>query len=81
MRQVPGHILRMTGEFQSCVAFVKLSYNICDLFVNVNKNDSYHTLFPKERKVLEKITCMKLKLQMRLSFHCPQTEVKTRFAL
>jgi hypothetical protein len=42
------------------VAFVKLSLNICDLFVNVNKNDSYYTLFPKERKVFEKITGMGL---------------------
>lgn len=81
MQQISGHILRMTDEVQSCVAFVKLSYNICDLFVNVNKNDSYYTLFPKERKVFEKINCMKLKLHMRLLFHCSQTEVKTRFAL
>jgi hypothetical protein len=74
MQQVPGHILRMTGEF-SRVAFVKLSYNICDLFVNVNKNDSYYTLFPKERKVFEKISCMKLRHKMRLSFRCPQTQL------
>ena len=60
MQQISGHILRMTDEVQSCVAFVKLSYNICDLFVNVNKNDSYYTLFPKERKVFEKINCMEL---------------------
>ena len=39
---------------------MKLLYNICDLFVNVNKNDSYYTLFPKERKVFENISCMKL---------------------
>lgn len=32
-------------------SLVKLSWNICDLFVNLNKNDSHYTEVHKEKKV------------------------------
>jgi hypothetical protein len=37
---------------KSKASFVKLSWSICDLFVNLNKNDSYYIQLHKEKKVL-----------------------------
>lgn len=39
---------------------MKFLYGICDLSVNLNKNDSYYILSPTERKVFKKMSCMRI---------------------
>ena len=39
---------------------MKFLYGICDISVNLNKNDSYYILSPTERKVFKKMGCMRI---------------------
>jgi hypothetical protein len=48
-REISVNRLRQAGKAKA--DFVKLSCSICDLFVNLNKNDSYYIQLHKEKKV------------------------------